>query len=150
MKRVKRHIAFLYLIIFGVFAISPLMGSADDASRLGASSKPTSMRVEIYLLNSVLSFFDDSLGNSDQPADNEGGLDVFVRKARAVPKCVDFSLKISTEGSAFSSYLSIPDVNHFTEKAVSTFRFADDAVPRPLTGYAASYSGLSPPHFLFS
>ncbi len=140
------------MVIFIVFAMSPLMGSADDTCRPGDAARPSSITMRIFYLDSILSaLFDGSAADqSGQPTDDDRDGDFLIKKARAIPKFVDLVTQISSESRAFSSSISIPAVDFFEGKAVSTFQVAADAVPRTLKGYAASYPGLSPPHFLFS
>lgn len=151
MRKRQRFVAILFLVYFIVFTISPLTGDVEKAFGAAKKTRPSVVSVDIFVVDYVMSFLLDAVTPQDQESDDQQtDADILVRKARTIPKIADLARQIFSDSRESTIGQVAISEYYFNSKTLNSFQTANDAVTRPVRGYAASYSGLSPPHFLSS
>lgn len=144
---VKRFhiIRYLFLAMYLLYAVSPLLVTSDNTPLVGTITARSSITFRLLIVDRLLDFLFE--GGYDGGKEETGQSDDFlVRKFRCLPGGNSLGKKIFSE----SHYSVPPHIMHDSycsgmEQRSFAHPVTNASVPAARDGYGSHYSGLSPP-----
>jgi hypothetical protein len=146
MSKLSGIIRRLFLLLYVIYAVSPMVGDVNGVPAGGITAERASAIIKLLVVDRAMAALFDSPGGCAE--DHDASDDFFVKKFRSLPGGNSLGKQMFSESHTEASRLSEqPDLTSLQTGIVSHDIISIPA-PEPFDGYGTQHSGLAPPYLL--